>query len=499
MKFDPKKVTKVTDYRPRMPFYEHQAQAFIASRDETAFAHLLGPGAGKSKIVIDTAAWLFEKGKIDALVVVAPNGVHRQWISQQVEEHMPERVPYKSAYWSASQRKQEKEAMDALHDPGDFLRVLSYNVEGFSTQKPGQHLRKFLDTFRTLLVVDESTRIATPGAKRTKTLLSLAKKAPYRRILTGQPIPNGPLNFYSQFKFLDAEILGFRTYSAFKHTYADFEERRTNNNSRGSFLKLIQYKNLDDLQKRIEPYSFRVRTDECVDLPEKIYETREVQLGNEQKRVYNDLMREGVASLGVSSEDALLAMLDEDTPTVETNNALTLLLRLQQVLGNWAVDADGQVHQIEKTNRRINALMEVLEEVGEQVIVWARFRHELAEIREALDKAGYTAVSYHGGVDAQDRQEAVEKFQNGEVQVFLGNPSAGGIGLNLANATVMVHYSRSFDLDEQQQAEARFHRIGSNKPVTVIDLVAPGTVDERITKALQSKAETATKILDEEA
>jgi SNF2 family DNA or RNA helicase len=499
MRFDSEKVTEVTDYRPRLPLYEHQKQAFLASRDMEAFAFLCGLGSGKSALGVHTAGWLFEKGEIDALVVIAPNGVHRQWIDQQVPEHLPERIPRIAAYWNASPRKMEKEAMDALWQPGDGLRVLTMNVEGLSTDKAKNYLRKFLDTFRTLLIVDESTRIAAPGAKRTKAILSLGKKAHYRRILTGQPIPNGPLNFYSQFKFLDPTILGFNTYSAFKHTYADFEERRTNNNRQGKFLKLTNYKNLNDLQQRIEPYSFRVRTEECVDLPEKIYETREVELGSEQKRVYKDLINEGVAALGEQAsdpEDALMAMLMDEVPTVEVNNALTLLMRLQQVLGNWAVDSDGKMHRVEKTNRRLNALLETLQEVEGQSIVWARFRHELAEIEEALDKQGYTVVTYHGGVDSQTRQENVDQFQNGEAQIFLGQPAAGGIGLNLTAATTQIFYSSDFSLDTREQAEARCYRIGSEKPVTIVDLVAPGTVDKRIADALQSKAQTAKEVLD---
>ena len=502
MKFDPEWKAEVTDYRPRLPFYQHQAQAFLQSRDEEAFAYLCGLGSGKSSLGVNVAGWLFETGKIDACAIIAPNGVHRQWINQQIPEHLPDRIPRISAYWSANARKAEKEALEALWEPADAVRFLAMNVEGFSTDKPKNYLNKFLGLFRTLLIVDESTRIATPGAKRTKAILNLSKKAPYRRILTGQPIPNGPLNFYSQYKFLDPEILGIRTYSAFKHTYADWEERKTNYNSKGTFSKLVNYKNLDDLQKRIDPYTFRVRTEECVDLPSKVYETREVELGSSQRRVYQDLINEGVAALvdeqgeKQAPEDALLAMLMNEVPTVEVNNALTLLLRCQQVLGNWAVDNDGNMHQIEKTNRRLNTLLETLQEVDGQTIVWARFRHELAEIEEALDKQGYTVVSYHGGVDSQQRQEAVEKFQNGEAQIFLGNPQAGGIGLNLTAATVMIFYSSDFSLDTREQAEARFYRIGSDKPVTIVDLVAPGTVDTRIAEALQSKAQTAKEVLD---
>jgi len=405
-------------------------------------------------------------------------------------------VPFTSGYWSANPKKHEREAMEALWTPGDDLKIFSVNVEGLSTQKAKDALKSFLLSRTAMLVVDESSRIKTPGAKRTKALLNLGKYAPYRRILTGSPITQGPLDVYSQFKFLDPSILGFTTYTAFSHHYAEFERRRTNSNRSGYFEVITQYKNLSELSENIKEYSYRVTKDQVLDLPPKIYQTRQVELGKEQRRMYNQLLEEGVASLGEDVQDAeqaLWDMLTGENPTVSVTNALSLQLRLQQIIGNWMVDSEGNTHKIEKTNKRLEQLKQVLEETSGQVIVWACFVKELEEIYEALED---TTVLYYGAIDGQTRQEAVEKFQNGEARVFLGNPLAGGIGLNLTAANTVIYYSNTFSYEIRTQSEDRAHRIGTTDPVSYIDLEAVDTIDEKVTRALQEKANIANHIID---
>jgi len=157
------------------------------------------------------------------------------------------------------------------------------------------------------------------------------------------------------------------------------------------------------------------------------------------------------------------------------------------------VDAEGESHKIEKTNRRLEQLKQVLEETSGQVIVWAWFQNEIEEIYAELDEP---TVLYYGMIDGQTRQEAVEKFQNGEARVFLGNPLAGGIGLNLTAANTVVYYSQAYSLEVRQQSEDRAHRIGTTETVNYIDLQAPGTIDEKVTEALQKKADMAAHIID---
>jgi len=221
-----------------------------------------------------------------------------------------------------------------------------------------------------------------------------------------------------------------------------------------------------------------------------------VELGKEQRRMYNQLLEEGVASLGEDVQDAeqaLWDMLTGENPTVSVTNALSLQLRLQQIIGNWMVDSEGNTHKIEKTNKRLEQLKQVLEETSGQVIVWACFVKELEEIYEALED---TTVLYYGAIDGQTRQEAVEKFQNGEARVFLGNPLAGGIGLNLTAANTVIYYSNTFSYEIRTQSEDRAHRIGTTESVSYIDLEAVDTIDEKVTKALQEKANIANHIID---
>jgi SNF2 family DNA or RNA helicase len=494
------------DYVFKTVPYEHQEEAFYLQRDKESFALLMEMGTGKSKVVIDTAAWNYGQGRIDALLVIAPNGVHAGWIDEQVPTHLPDYVPRVAATWVSSPRKAERVALERLWDPNiEGLRILAMNVEALSTDRGKKYFRSFLESFRTLLTGDESTRFKTPGAKRTKTLINLRHKPTMRRILSGAPVTQSPLDLYAPFKFLDPAILGHSTYTGFKHHYADWEERHTNTNRSGKFEALVQYKNLDELHRRIQPYSYRVRKEDCLDLPEKVYESRPVELGKEQRRVYQSLVTEGVAGLGFGelppdqAEDKLWQVLlgEEEGDVVKAGNALTLQLRLMQVLGNWVKTDEGELVPIEKTNRRLETLLETLAETSGKVVIWAWFRHELEELRKALLKAGETVVEYHGGVGHDQKQLAKQQFPDPDgPRIFLGQHQAG-IGLNfLTAASTMIYYNNVFSLDVRWQSEDRIHRIGQESSCTYLDLTAQGTLDERVVQSLQEKEQIANLVVD---
>lgn len=485
------------DYLYRTKPFKHQEEIFNLSRDKEYFALLLEQGTGKTKITIDTACWLYGSGKIDAMLVIAPCGVQRNWVLNEIPIHAPEHYFVKAAWYSSSPNKQEEKDLCSVLNAENGLKVISINVEALATKKGSLFIKSFLLNFRTLLVVDESSVIKNPKAIRTKTLLKLSVHAKYRRILTGTPVTQGPLDLFTQFSFLDAQILRTQSYFAFRNRYAILKEMRTNGRS---FQTVTGYCNLDELQSLIAPHSYRVTKSDCLDLPEKLYSKRYVELSATQRSLYNSLKKDIVAEFNGKVMSAPLA--------------LTKLLRLQQIVGGHFVpDQDLCINPedcfdfdytpdlkkaipepIDKVNPRVESLIELLEETNGKVIIWARFRSEISAICSAIARTfgAESAVEYHGGVDNKDRSDNIQRFQTQDnCRFFIGHVQAGGKGLTLHAATTVVYYSNDFSLENRLQSEDRAHRIGQKNNVTYIDFVASKTLDEKIVNTLREKKNVA--------
>lgn len=480
----------------------------MLSRDKTLFALLMGMGTGKSKIIVDTGAWNYAKGRIDAMVVVAPNGVHTNWVVNEIPAHLPDWVPSMSAYWKSGFKAKEKKAWNKMWDAKfTGLRIFTFNVESFSTIKGKAELRKILNAFPTLLVIDESHKIKTPGAKRTRSLHNLGKHAKMKRILTGTVLTNSPLDAYAQYKFLSENIIGFNTNAGFKSHFSVIEKQTSWNaktQAPQEYDKVVAYRNIEEMVKLVRPYTYFIRKEDCLDLPDKIFETIYVDLTTEQKKMYDGMVLDGLAkvresNLGVDFEVPEGMTPDEELwwfikqsqgellGIVKSENALTTLLRLQQIIGGWVNDDLGNVHEL-KSNR-MTALLDLVDDIEGSVIIWARFRPELENIAALLkEKYGKGAVvEYHGGIDTDDRIDAVQNFQDEKAKFFVSNPHSGGIGLTLTAATNVIYYSNDFSYETRKQSEDRAHRIGQKNNVTYFDLIAMGTVDEKIVKALKEK------------
>jgi SNF2 family DNA or RNA helicase len=396
---------------------------------------------------------------------------------------MPEHVSYKMACWSPSPRKAEKMEMEAMLNYVDGLRILIMNIEAFSTEKGVSFARTFLRVTNSFMAVDESTTIKTPNAKRTKNIIKVGREARFRRIATGSPVTKSPLDLYAQCEFLSADCLNMASYYAFQARYAVLVERRM---ATHTFKQIVGYRRLDELQKRLDNFSFRVTKEECLDLPDKVYTRREVEMTAEQRKAYDQMK--------------LMALSVIDQGIVSTNNALTQLMRLHQICCGHVKLDDGS--EVDFPNNRIDELLAALEEVDGKVIIWANYRKDIERIKNRLQHDyGMTAVaSYYGDTEAEERQEIVTRFQDpaDSLRFFVGNPRTGGYGLTLTAAKTVIYYSNNFDLEVRLQSEDRAHRIGQTSKVTYIDLITPGTVDEHIVKALRNKINIASAVLGEE-
>jgi SNF2 family DNA or RNA helicase len=440
-------------------------------------------GTGKSFMLINNAALLYDRGDINGMLIVAPKGVYRNWYKSELPKHMPEHVSYKMACWSPSPRKAEKMEMEAMLNYVDGLRILIMNIEAFSTEKGVSFARTFLRVTNSFMAVDESTTIKTPNAKRTKNIIKVGREARFRRIATGSPVTKSPLDLYAQCEFLSADCLNMASYYAFQARYAVLVERRM---ATHTFKQIVGYRRLDELQKRLDNFSFRVTKEECLDLPDKVYTRREVEMTAEQRKAYDQMK--------------LMALSVIDQGIVSTNNALTQLMRLHQICCGHVKLDDGS--EVEFPNNRIDELLAALEEVDGKVIIWANYRKDIERIKNRLQHDyGMTAVaSYYGDTEAEERQEIVTRFQDpgDSLRFFVGNPRTGGYGLTLTAAKTVIYYSNNFDLEVRLQSEDRAHRIGQTSKVTYIDLITAGTVDEHIVKALRNKINIASAVLGEE-
>jgi SNF2 family DNA or RNA helicase len=387
---------------------------------------------------------------------------------------------------STANKEQEAE----IKSVGKFfggLTVFVMNVEAFSALKgkqAGEWLGKKFGA-RGLIGIDESTTIKNHKAKRTKALVKIASMFRYRRLLTGSPVTKSPMDIYAQCEFLGPRLLGCDSYYAFQGRYAVTQKRKMGAHS---FEQIVGYRNLEELGHRIDSFAYRVLKKECLDLPEKTYSARYVAMTPEQQKMYDEIRKEAFTLI-------------DGTELVSTPVVITQLLRLQQVLSGHLKTDEGEL--VTFKSNRMEALLEILEEHDGKAIIWSRFRHDIISITEALRKeyGPQVAAAYFGDTSDEERNDIVRNFQNPghPLRFFVGNPATAGYGLTLTEANLVVYYANSFSLEHRLQSQDRVHRIGQRNPVTYIDLITEGTVDEKIVASLRNKIDIGAKVLREEA
>jgi SNF2 family DNA or RNA helicase len=467
----------------RYPFktepYAHQMTALEKGWKETAYGYFMEMGTGKSKVIVDTAAMLYDAGKIDGLLIIAPKGVYNNWYRKEIPEHIPAHLDTRVAIWRAKLDKKTKNAINNLFTTSHNLDILIMNIDAVITENGAMVAEKFLLGHGAMMVVDESTTIKTPTAKRTKKIIELGKRAKYRRILTGSPVTKSPLDIYSQCAFLNPHFLGFSSYYTFRRRYAVTQNQ---NYGGPNFIQVVGYQNTTELAETLNEFTYRVTKDECLDLPDKIFMRREFDMTPEQKKVYEEMRRTAIAFL--------------EEEEVSATSVITQLLRLHQISCGFFPTDEGEVLPLK--NFRMPELLSALEEIEGKVIIWANYRHDIFALSELLKKefGKDSYVTYFGDTTDDERQSAVAAFQDPDssVRFFLGNTQTGGYGITLTEASTVIYYSNNYDLEKRLQSEDRAHRIGQNNSVTYIDLVCKGTVDEKIITALRNKISLANQV-----
>ena len=470
------------NYKFKTKPYKHQLTALEKSWNKETYAYFMEMGTGKTKVLIDNLAMLYDKGKVNGALIIAPKGVVKTWCEQEIPTHLPNHIENVTVLWQSNITKQQETKLNNLFDLGVHLHIFIMNVEALSTDKGVKFASKFLNSHRNLMAIDESTTIKPPTAKRTKNIISLGKLAKYRRIMTGSPITKNPLDLYSQCEFLDPWLLNFQSFYAFRNRYAEMKTMHV----RGRSIQVVNaFQNLSELSDKVKGFSYRVLKEDCLDLPPKNFTKRHIVLSKEQRKIYDQMKKEAMAIL--------------NGKVTTTMTVLTQLMRLHQITcGHFTAD-DGGVQLI--PSNRINELMDILEEIDGKAIIWANYQMDVNEIIknvEAKHQKG-SIVDYYGLTPQEDRQDNIRKFQSDpKCRFMVGTPSTGGYGITLTAANTIIYYSNGYDLEKRLQSEDRAHRIGQNKNVTYIDIIAEDTVDEKIVKALREKINIASEVMGEE-
>lgn len=477
-------------YRFKLPPFEHQLATWQHSKDLAEYAIFWEQGTGKSKVTIDTACHQYLEGIIDAVLVVAPNGVHRNWIVDEIPIHCPDDVFSESMLHCFQTKKKgtipHKKACQQIIQYKDGLKWLAISYDALMTKEGKKVVKEYLVSNKVFYVLDEAQRIKTPRAKRSMVVIASAKYAVSRRVLTGTPIANSPFDIYNIIKFLEEDFWkphGFSSFVVFKHFFGIFKKMYNSKTNR-EFDMLLEYTNLSRLYEIIKDISSRVTKDEVLDLPPKLYNKRYFELSSKQAALYTQLKEEFMILLG-SGE------------TITAPLAITRLLRLQQVTCGYLPidDEKGKLVMIDEKNERLKVLRELIEETPNKTIIWARFTKDIDLIMEMLTELGRKPVRYDGSTGDDDRAKAKIGFQTGDFTDFVANAAAAGEGLTLHAARTVVYYNNSFSLTQRLQSEDRAHRIGQEHPVNYFDLIAQDTVDEYIVSSLREKQSIASLVL----
>lgn len=468
------------NYVPKLQPYEHQKRALDFLDGRKAGALFMVMRTGKTKCILDDFGRLQNRGEVDDLLVIAPAGVYRTWVTA-IRDHVgsPLEENLLTFVWSAAERSPSYRARLAAFLSERGPRALLINVEALSSVERAREVcLRFLNQSRRVMgVVDESTVIKSPTAARTKFInKEIAPRLAFRRILSGLPTPQSPLDAYSQFEFLGRELLGFPSFWSFRARYAIIRKMQIG----GRSIDIIDgYRDEDELALRMAPHRFRVLLSECYDLPPKVYQIHEVELTPEQKRLYQEVKQYATTELA------------EGAGHVTATMVMVQLLRLHQILCGHATDEEGRVHEIE--NKRVKSLLEVLQFHVGKTVIWCSYDYDIRAVSEALLKEyGPRSVARFWGGNRSTREEEELRFQTDPDCLFMvATAAAGGRGRMWAIADLVIYYSNTPNLEHRSQSEERTQAIDKSNSVLYIDLVVPDSVDMKFLKALRNKINMA--------
>lgn len=459
--------------------FTHQQEIYDTTKLLEYFALLWEMRVGKTMPMIMTADHLHQLDKIDAVLVLAPSGVHLNWSRKAVPQIANSPYIFEWSSGKASQVGYGK-LFDKFIDisTDKRLRFFCVNLEALASPKTVNILLNFCKHLRVMLITDESHNFQNPKAKRTRAIFKIKKLCPYRRVLTGTPATQGPFGLWAQFKILHEDILG-RLYVPFKQRYGIF--RRVQFGKKRAFEELVKYRDLDHLYERIAPHSSRLTQYDVFGTEDPVYEQRYFVMSKEEQRVFDELKEELIVQL-------------DGGEIISARQAIVCLLRLHQISRGFVGDGT-TIHRIngEELPSATKMLLATVEQLESKCIIWCKFKEDVNIVISAMIEAKYEVVRYDGSVPVDERPGLLDKFTNDKnIKALVGTPAAGGVGVDMSAADTTIFYSHTYNLAERLQAIARMQ--GPNqksKLLLLIDLIAADSPDERCLYLLQDKKDLA--------
>ena len=454
--------------------YLHQSQIFdfvcrlfgllddiVRSKGAAILAEM---GTGKSLCSVAVSGILYQMGLINRVLIVCPLTLTTVW---EDEYQKFADFPYTLTILSGSSAK-KKEQLSRLEDKG--LKVVIINYE--SSWRLETELLKYSPE---LCVCDEGHKIKENRSKQSKAMHNIGDAAKYKLLLTGTLITNKEIDVYSQYRFLNSDIFGTSFYR-YRSRYFDM-------GGYGNHTPIFREYMRDEFLEKLHSIAFRVRKEDCLDLPEIREEVRRVRLEPKADKLYAAVLEDSYAQLTRGE--------------VTASNVLTRLLRLSQITGGFITDDDRVTTQV--STAKLDALFDLVDEAVEEnkkLVIMARFVAELDAIQEGLSKRRIGHAVIRGGV--KDRDIEIRRFQTDpDCMVFVGQISAAGLGLTLTAASTMIFYSMNYSMSDFEQAKARIHRVSQKNDCRYIYLVCRGTVDTKILRALRNKVDLAKLLIDD--
>lgn len=463
------------------PPYKHQREEYEEHVGDKSRAYFWQMRTGKSKMAIDNSCYLAKNDFIDGVIILAPNGVHLNWIKTEITAHHWSEISHEALAWQFSKEDMADRFNTFLSDCSlAEMGYLAINLESMTRNEIKNALRRFERLHpRFMLICDEAHHFRRPGAKRTARARAIARRATYVRTLSGSSLDNSALHAFSQFELLDKAALGFDRYEDFKEHFAVFKQLRARGGRK--FEKLDHYKNLDELKELMAPYVSVVLRSDCEDLPDVIPAIRYIEPTTRQLSLYRAIQKADMQEL-------------EQYNLWDAIQGGVKLNKFQQVLSGFLYQDDGSVIHLPGGNPRLDALLEEIELHDGKVLVWCRFTQDILNIRDALKKQGVRTAEYHGKISDTAREEGKELFASDpEVKVMIGQPQAGGEGLDFSAASKIVWYSHTPDNIVRTQADERATKIGGEH-IQLVDLVVESSVDEYFMGILAEKRSVADDI-----
>lgn len=474
---------------------QHQKNIFDHAKDIRAFALFWEQGVGKTKPTIDKFCYLYLQGKVQALFVVAPNNVHRNWSEDEIVKHMPDDLLQRAAIYlyrgPKAKQKRELNARKALlnHTGGPVILCMSYN--SMRTKLGKAFARKFMLKFQCFGVADESQCFKSPGSKIAPTVIASGRYMPFKTLLSGTPVTQGPFDVYTQIKFLDEDFwkrLHLEPFGVFKKHFGVFRLRSEILEEEGwdpGYDQLVGYKNTEELAGYLKLISHRLTKDTAgIKLPPKVYTKRYFDLTPAQMRCYVEL------------EEDLVTQIPESGDLLEVLDQLTLGTRLAQIVcGYVATEAGEPVQRIDDKNPRLDCLRETIESMDGKNIIWSRFTPDIDLIMQMLTDMDRKPVRYDGQVGEEQRAVNKRAFQEGDATDFVVHYQSGFSGLTLHAAKNVHYYCNTYNWGHRAQSEDRAHRIGLKHSVLYIDYIANNTLDLKVVKNLLKKHKFAQQLL----